>query len=37
MENMCISNWDLCHTEKGTEKKLHLKSVTIIDPVTGWF
>ena len=34
---MCISNWSLRHNKTGTEINLNLKSVMIIDPVTGWF
>ena len=34
---MCKYNWSLGHTYKGMEIKLHLKSVTMIHPVIGWF
>ena len=34
---MYISNRTLCHKEKGQEKNLHLKAVTMIYPITGWF
>ena len=35
--HMCKLNCTLHNKEKGKEKKLHTKSVTMIDHVTGWF
>ena len=34
---MCGSNGNQSHKEKDKKEKIHLKSVTIVDPVTGWF
>ena len=34
---MCGSSRTLWHTTKGKERNLHIKAVTMIDPVTGWF
>ena len=34
---MFRSNRTLNHLEKGQKKILHLKAVTMIDPVTEWF
>ena len=36
-ETLCVSNWTLLHKKKGTERKLKLKPITMIYPVTGWF
>ena len=34
---MCRLNCTLHNKEKGKERKLHTKAVTMIDHVTGWF
>ena len=34
---MCRYNRNIHHKVKVQEKNLHLKDVTMIDPVTGWF
>ena len=34
---MCRSNMPLRHNKDGIEKNLNLKSVTMIEPETGWF
>ena len=36
-ETLCGSNGYLCHKKKGKKENLNLRSVTMIDPVTGWF
>ena len=33
---MFRSNWDLRHTEKGQKENLHIKSITMKNPVTVW-
>ena len=35
-QTMCRSNRPLSYKKKVTERKLNLKAITMIDPVTGW-